>query len=146
MKRSIFRWVWDLISPAVPANQMLMKSTHPDRVLVFARHLISDRRRWTTGFEMRNKDGYETEYIEDAVSFCAAGAISACATTMLASNAALDALAKVINERRLSNNRFQGVPYLAVAHENDRYGYKATLEAFDEAIRRGDTRDAGGGR
>jgi hypothetical protein len=135
MNRSIFRVIWDLVSPLTPASVILARSRHPHRVLAFARELIKDKRRWTSGVEMRRASGYETDRLDEAVSFCAAGAVRACATTEQATNAALAALAKVVRERHSFPDWW--TPFMVISRVSDKHGHKEILEAFDETLRRG---------
>ncbi len=135
MRRSIFRVLWDLVDPLTPAHVILARSRPAHRVLAFARELIKDKRRWTTGVEMRRASGYETSILSEATSFCAAGAVRACATTEQACDAALAALAKVIRERRGYPDWW--CPCMVVSRESDKQGHKDILLAVDEALRRG---------
>lgn len=135
MRRSLFRFIWDTVSPFSPAADVRMMSKHPQRVIAFARGLIQDRRRWTTGVEMRGANGYETSHTDEAVAFCAAGAIRACAHTEQACNAALESLAKVVRERHSFPDWW--TPFMVISRVSDQHGHKEILEAFDETLRRG---------
>jgi hypothetical protein len=120
----------------VPAQQVISKSKHPQRVLAFARVLIADRRRWTTGVAARRASGTEcSPHDPDAVCFCAYGAIDACATTDAARREAEELLARVIcpEPKTLGDT----LPCSVISRVNDRKGHKATLAAFDECLRRG---------
>jgi hypothetical protein len=126
--KSLIRAVWHLVSPPIPANELKMRSKMPHRVLVFARNLIEDRRRWTTGVEARMASGIEcTPDSPDAVCFCANGALRACSADPAALMAATARLASVIDEPAPT-------AYIAVAHQNDGRGHRAVLAAFDKAI------------
>ena len=135
MRRSLFRFIWDLVDPPIEASLILARSRHPHRVIAFARELLKDKRRWTTGVEMRKASGYETDRLDEAVAFCAAGAIRACATTEQACNAALDSLVKVVRERHAFPDWW--TPFMVISRVSDQHGHREIMEAFDETLRRG---------
>lgn len=129
----MIRWLWNLLSPPIAAKDLKMRSHHAHRVLVFARTLIEDRRRWTTGVEARTAAGYEVDpQSPDAACFCAFGAIDACSASIGAQAGAARALATAI---RPTWDDGRTLPIMVIAGCNDRQGHKAVLAAFDRAIK-----------
>lgn len=128
------RYLWNQFEAAVPAQQLIMRSGHPDRVLVFARELIAHRARWTTGVEARRADGYICDpKSPKAARFCAAGAIEACATTDAARDLALALLADAIDPVAPAPGRPRIRDFMRAAGFSDHRGHRETLALFDRA-------------
>ena len=68
-------------------------------ILDKAADLIEPEGAWTTDAEARNADGDEGEYdMEDAVCFCAGGAIWRCSPSLAAASLAGNYLAEMVGE------------------------------------------------
>lgn len=131
------RFIWNLVSPATPARLVLMRSQHPSRVLLFARELIKDRCRWTTGVEARMLSGSEVNVNDErATCFCANGAISACAVDEMTADAARMMLAGAIfGAIPPEHDEREFIAYRLIVQLNDKQGHSATIAALDKALR-----------
>lgn len=99
-------------------------------ILRRARALITDPQHWTTRYTARDREGDPTsEWTDDAVSFCAIGAINRCSESTGASCAADYARAAVDALHALPVSD----PY-PITLVNDHHGHAVVLQRFDIAI------------
>jgi len=94
-------------------------------VLLKARKLIAEPAQWTQKYGARNRQGYPVNCDDDdAVCWCALGAISKCTYS-------LDIAEDTIAALELTSARMFG---RTVAGVNDHLGHAAILQVFDAAL------------
>lgn len=109
-----------------------MSTTIEKHVLLKAKELIGDRKRWTTGCEARAGNGRSVDFASPkARRFCAMGALQKCAMEMVGDEDVALRMASDICDR-LSASFIEGGEEIWVV--NDCVGREAVLEIFDKAI------------